>query len=125
MCALLLVGSGVGCSKGPSEDERAVCAALQEMIGHLQVRQGRSALESLDRLQRSAAESRNPQLVDAGKQFFTAIGQPVDTGSLTVRQSVDLGNKVLAEGGAGLAGLINECRSVGYKLSIDDDLLRA
>lgn len=120
---MALSTAGCGSSNqaaGPTEDERAVCATLQSMMDQLQNGEGEAALVSLENLQVVAADTKNTQLNAAGTRLFTAIGKPVENaGSLTVSQTRELGNRVVAEGSAGLADFINACRKLKLDIRID------
>jgi hypothetical protein len=122
--ALLASACGPAAGAGPTDDERQVCDTMQRMVEQLQRGDGPAALRSLEELQVATAGTDNPTLRAAGAQLFDAIGQPVDPSGLTVEQTRELGNQVLAAGGAGLASLVNGCQAVGAPVRIDDAELR-
>jgi hypothetical protein len=110
--ALLLAACG-GESAG-DESQRAVCDELQQMIDALVAGDGSAALADLDDLARAVTEATDGPVQASGDQFLRAVGDTVpDPGSLTVAETQAIGDRVLAEGEAGLAGMINSCREAG------------
>ena len=111
----VVVAAAAGCSSSPevSADEAEVCDTFQQMVDELAAEKGSEALRTLVELDRAVAATSNPTLADAGTELFTAIGEPVDYGELTVDESVALGNEVLAEAEAAVGRLGDECARLG------------
>lgn len=120
VAAVVLSAGMVGCgSDGLAPDERAVCDALQAIADELAAGEGPDALAGLDELATSVAATDNEELRSGGEQFLDAISEPVDVGSLTVEESVALGDQVLADGGAGLEAMGQECERLGDPVEVD------
>jgi hypothetical protein len=80
---------------------------------------GPGSLESLGQLQEKVLATTDPALAQAGRTFFDAISRPVDVGSLTAKESVELGDQVLAQAETGFADLANTCTKLGVTIRID------
>lgn len=121
---VVLAGLASGCgSDGASDptasaDEQAVCRALQGVADELAAGRGMDALAGLDALRSAVDGTANEALQAGGTQFLDAISRPVDVGSLTVEESVALGDEVLAEGGAGLEAMGRECERLGEPVEV-------
>lgn len=117
--ALALLVAAPACAKGPTDDQRAVCDSLQRMLDRQAAGDGPGSIDALGPLQESILATSDPALKQAGTTFFDAISRPVDVGSLTAKQSSELGDQVLAQAGSGFADLVNACTSAGVEIRID------
>ena len=113
------------CSSDPSStaDERAVCDDLHAVADDLAAGRSVGALTSLDDLSASVAATANDALAEGGRVFFEAIAEPTDPSSLTMEQTVAEGDRVLAEGGAGLDAIGQECERLGQPVVVDMEAL--
>lgn len=124
VAALALTQLGTGCGREESAestaatDETEVCSALQSVVDELAAGQGMDALVGLDALRSAVDATSNEALRAGGSQFLDAISRPVDVGSLTVEESVALGDEVLADGGAGLEAMGRECERLGEPVEV-------
>jgi hypothetical protein len=102
-------------SSGPTDDERAVCGTVQEMVGLLVVGgRGPDALAALDLLAGQVEATENETLAREGGRLFDAITVPVDDhGAMSMSQVAVEGQLALEGGSAGLDGLIQECDRLG------------
>lgn len=106
------------CSRASaSSDEVAVCAAIQEMVNRLASGDGPGGLQSLTAIEAATGATDNETLRSAGEAFFASIGAPVDYGSLTVQESVDLGNEVLSQASTHFNGMADECARLGEPIT--------
>jgi len=122
--AVGLVGLPLACSTGPAEDEQAVCDSLQTMVDHLSTGESLAAVTTMYGLDEAVAATSNSTLASAGADFFQAISQPVDIGSLTPQESVALGDQVLADAEPALATMLGACTELGLEVQIDLEALK-
>jgi hypothetical protein len=103
-------------SNEPSPDEEAVCTTLQALVDQIVAVETDKILLTLDDLNTAVQATENDTLSAAGTQMFDAISVPFNGEDLTIAETTALGDQVLAESSAGMAGLIQACDEIGLPI---------
>lgn len=136
-CVALAIALGCGSSADPSEAgqadtadavaeaedasdaEREICDQLQSLVDAIVGQDADGSMRALDELQRAVDDGEPGALRDDGQAFFSTIyGEVPDPGSLTVEQSVEVGDQALRAAQPKLGAMLNTCAALG--LAIED-----
>jgi len=114
--------AAAGCGDAAVEatpDQEAVCGGMQSVVDQLEAGRGLAAMTGLEELVVAVGATEDAELQRSGRVFLDAISRPVDYESMTVEESVALGDEVLVEASAGLDALGDRCAAVGLPIEVD------
>jgi hypothetical protein len=110
-------GDGEPTRPEPDAAEREACTSLQGLVDAIVNREALSAVSGLDQMEQALAASGNTTLESSGRDFFETISGTVpNPGDLTVEETAQVGDRVLAAAQPALQQLLDECAQLGLAI---------
>lgn len=114
MVSVALVACSAG---GPSDDERAVCASVQDLVDGVSRREGTAVRRGVGELRAAVSATSNEALAFQGGRFFRVVDAPVGPwDDMTLAEINEVGRQATDESAGALEGLIVTCEELGLPI---------